>query len=149
MLYVAGEIFLWMALAFVLGILVGWFVWGVRRRSTGAKPAGQAAEAGAAAGAATTASGDIESVTVRPAVKPVTEDTAPALPVTPPAGTPVVRATPSADDTTAEVEIVPPPPPVVTAPDSLDEADEGDAAPSPQLAALVADDAGDALNDRV
>ena len=47
MLYVAGEIFLWMALAFVLGVLVGWFVWGVRRRSTGAKPAAKAAGAGA------------------------------------------------------------------------------------------------------
>ena len=57
MLYVAGEIFLWMALAFVLGVLVGWFVWGVRRRSTGAKPAGQATGAGRAAATAATAVG--------------------------------------------------------------------------------------------
>jgi predicted flap endonuclease-1-like 5' DNA nuclease len=28
MLYVAGEIFLWMALAFLLGLLVGWLIWG-------------------------------------------------------------------------------------------------------------------------
>jgi predicted flap endonuclease-1-like 5' DNA nuclease len=28
MLYVAGEILLWMALAFLLGLLVGWLIWG-------------------------------------------------------------------------------------------------------------------------
>ena len=146
MLYVAGEIFLWMALAFVLGVLVGWFVWGVRRRSTGAKPAAKVAGAGAvAAAAAATPTGDIESVTVRPAVMPVS-DAPPALPVTPPAGTPIVvaRATPPADDTTAEVEVVPP----LAAP-APPAGDDADASTSPALAALVADDAADALNDRV
>jgi predicted flap endonuclease-1-like 5' DNA nuclease len=33
MLYVAGEILLWMVLAFVLGLALGWFVWGYRSRS--------------------------------------------------------------------------------------------------------------------
>ena len=33
MLYVAGEILVWMALAFVLGLLVGWFVWGYRSKA--------------------------------------------------------------------------------------------------------------------
>ena len=28
MLYLVGEIFVWMALAFALGIAVGWFIWG-------------------------------------------------------------------------------------------------------------------------
>jgi predicted flap endonuclease-1-like 5' DNA nuclease len=34
MLYVAGEILVWMVLAFLLGLLVGWFVWGYRSRAT-------------------------------------------------------------------------------------------------------------------
>jgi predicted flap endonuclease-1-like 5' DNA nuclease len=33
MLYVAGQILLWMALAFILGLAVGWFVWGYRSRA--------------------------------------------------------------------------------------------------------------------
>ena len=79
-------------------------------------------------------------------MKPVTEDAAPALPVTPPAGTPIVvaRATPPADDTTAEVEVVPP----LAAP-APPAGDEAEPSTSPALAALVADDAADALNDRV
>jgi predicted flap endonuclease-1-like 5' DNA nuclease len=33
MLYVAGEIFIWMILAFVLGLAVGWFAWGYRSQA--------------------------------------------------------------------------------------------------------------------
>jgi predicted flap endonuclease-1-like 5' DNA nuclease len=33
MLYVAGEIFIWMILAFALGLAVGWFVWGYRSKA--------------------------------------------------------------------------------------------------------------------
>ncbi len=36
MLYVAGEIFVWMVLAFALGIAVGWFVWGYHSKSEAA-----------------------------------------------------------------------------------------------------------------
>jgi predicted flap endonuclease-1-like 5' DNA nuclease len=32
MLYVAGEILIWMVLAFLLGLLLGWFLWGYRSR---------------------------------------------------------------------------------------------------------------------
>lgn len=109
MLYVAGEILLWMVLAFVLGVLVGWFVWGVRRAGAakGAKPAEAAAAGGATATART---GDVESVTVRPAAKAVAAEpaTAPAVPLTPPAGMPVVPPGSALDEATAEVEVVPP-----------------------------------------
>ncbi len=37
MLYVAGEIFVWMALAFALGIGVGWLIWGLRSREDDAR----------------------------------------------------------------------------------------------------------------
>jgi predicted flap endonuclease-1-like 5' DNA nuclease len=37
MLYVAGEILVWMILAFALGIAVGWFVWGYRSSTERAK----------------------------------------------------------------------------------------------------------------
>lgn len=142
MLYVAGEILLWMALAFVLGVLVGWFVWGVRSRAAGkAKGAGKPAEA--ARGTAVTSlssTGDIESVTVRPAAKAapteavvVAAAAASAAPVTPPAGTPIVLppAEPPLDDTTAgdttaEVEVVPPA--------------AADASASAELASLVTDE---------
>ncbi len=83
MLYVAGEILLWMILAFALGVLVGWFVWGIRRRDS--TPV--VAEATTTAAAATT-----ESVTVRPVVMPVEEPAVPDLPATPPAGQPAVVA---------------------------------------------------------
>ena len=33
MLYVAGEILLWMLLAFALGIAAGWLIWGLRSRT--------------------------------------------------------------------------------------------------------------------
>jgi predicted flap endonuclease-1-like 5' DNA nuclease len=33
MLYVAGQILIWMALAFILGLAVGWLVWGYRARA--------------------------------------------------------------------------------------------------------------------
>jgi predicted flap endonuclease-1-like 5' DNA nuclease len=33
MLYVAGEILIWMVLAFLLGLLLGWFLWGYRSKS--------------------------------------------------------------------------------------------------------------------
>ena len=33
MLYVAGEILIWMALAFILGLVLGWFLWGYRSRA--------------------------------------------------------------------------------------------------------------------
>ncbi|HEY8092972.1 MAG TPA: hypothetical protein VID93_04295 [Acidimicrobiales bacterium] len=33
MLYVAGEILVWMVLAFILGLALGWFVWGYRSRA--------------------------------------------------------------------------------------------------------------------
>jgi uncharacterized protein HemX len=32
MLYVAGEILLWMLLAFLLGLGLGWLIWGLRSR---------------------------------------------------------------------------------------------------------------------
>lgn len=137
MLYVAGEILLWMALAFVLGVLVGWFVWGVRRRAARTtKGAGKPAEAAkGTAGPSLTSTGDIESVTVRPAAKAAPSEAvavaaaaASAAPITPPAGTPIVvpPAEPALDDTTAEVEVVPPAAP--------------DAAASAELASLVADE---------
>jgi predicted flap endonuclease-1-like 5' DNA nuclease len=37
MLYLVGEIFVWMALAFVLGVAVGWFIWGYRYRAEAAR----------------------------------------------------------------------------------------------------------------
>ena len=33
MLYVAGEILVWMVLAFILGIVIGWLLWGYRSRT--------------------------------------------------------------------------------------------------------------------
>jgi predicted flap endonuclease-1-like 5' DNA nuclease len=88
MLYVAGEIIVWMALAFLLGVAVGWFVWGVRSRRAASAPAVTTAAA---------ASNEIESVTVRPTMKPMTavSDTAEQVPVTPPAGQPAVVVLPA------------------------------------------------------
>src|SRR4051794_37874569 len=37
MLYLVGEIFVWMALAFVLGVAVGWFIWGYRYKADAAR----------------------------------------------------------------------------------------------------------------
>jgi predicted flap endonuclease-1-like 5' DNA nuclease len=37
MLYVAGQILIWMALAFALGLAVGWFVWGYRSKAEAAR----------------------------------------------------------------------------------------------------------------
>jgi predicted flap endonuclease-1-like 5' DNA nuclease len=37
MLYVAGQILIWMALAFILGLAVGWFVWGYRSKAEAAR----------------------------------------------------------------------------------------------------------------
>jgi predicted flap endonuclease-1-like 5' DNA nuclease len=37
MLYVAGQILVWMVLAFILGLALGWFVWGYRSRSDEAR----------------------------------------------------------------------------------------------------------------
>ena len=91
MLYVAGQIVLWMILAFLLGLGVGFFVWGVRQRRT--------AEEAAAALAPTPVVAEVESVTVRPVVRAAEPVPAPvpALPVTPPAGQPAVpvAATPA------------------------------------------------------
>ena len=90
MLYVAGEIVLWMILAFALGLLVGWFVWGLRQRKT--LPAAAAAPRPAG-------SSDVESVTVRPVAKPAPVAAAAAaaaaeMPITPPAGQPAVPLAP-------------------------------------------------------
>src|SRR6187455_2551266 len=90
MLYVAGEIVLWMILAFALGLLIGWFVWGLRQRKT---------LADAAAAPRPAASSDVESVTVRPVAKPAPVAAAAAaaaaeLPITPPAGQPAVPFAP-------------------------------------------------------
>jgi predicted flap endonuclease-1-like 5' DNA nuclease len=49
MLYVAGEILIWMALAFALGILVGWLVWGYRSKAEAAKAQADIEQAVAAA----------------------------------------------------------------------------------------------------
>jgi len=37
MLYVAGQIFIWMVLAFGLGIAVGWFIWGYQSKAEEAR----------------------------------------------------------------------------------------------------------------
>jgi predicted flap endonuclease-1-like 5' DNA nuclease len=134
MLYVAGEIFLWMALAFVLGVAVGWFVWGIRR--TKSAPAASAASA-------TATSEDVESVTVRPVARPAEPDQLEVFPETPPAGVPVVPLAPPVSMPPAEPPQGAEPPP------------GAEPAPHAELAALVSevedadDDAGSVADDLV
>jgi hypothetical protein len=86
MLYVAGEIIIWMVLAFALGLLIGWFVWGLRQRKT---------RADAAAAPRPAPASDIESVRPVPKAAPVVaEGAVEELPVTPPAGQPAVPLAP-------------------------------------------------------
>jgi predicted flap endonuclease-1-like 5' DNA nuclease len=99
MLYVAGEIIVWMVLAFALGLLIGWFVWGLRQRKTAPAVAPTARPAPPS---------DVESVTVRPVPKAAPVASAPeeALPVTPPAGQPAVPlAPPLAPAAAAETDL--------------------------------------------
>ena len=138
MLYVAGEIFLWMLLAFALGVLVGWFVWGVRQRKVATTK-----EALAAVAASTPS--EIESVTVRPVPRAqMPPEPIDQLPVTPPAGTPVVPpavaaarppSSPAPDAVDAEAigsETVAPP--TAETPVVVVEAPPGDRSPEPEPA---------------